>query len=147
MILLKLIFLAFFGVCAGGIVAAGVFAFITTIGLVPRLAGKTHTAKRLRRYEDCITVGATVGNLISLYSLRLPVESVLIKTVTGSIFGVFSGIFVGCLVLSLAETLNALPTVNRRIHLAVGMQYVILSLAMGKALGAFCYFYFRMMAV
>lgn len=144
MILLKLIFLAFFGVCAGGIISAGVFAFITTIGLVPRLAGKTHTAKRIRLYEDCITVGATVGNLLSLYAIRLPIESIFIKTISGSVFGVFSGIFAGCLVLSLAETLNALPTVNRRIHLAEGLQYVILSLAIGKALGAFFYFYLRM---
>ena len=50
------------------------------------------------------------------------------------------GIFVGCLVMSLAETLQALPVINRRIGLAVGLQYVILSLGVGKMLGALVYF-------
>ena len=50
------------------------------------------------------------------------------------------GIFVGCLVMSLAETLKALPVLNRRIRLAVGLQYVILAVAAGKVFGAAVYF-------
>lgn len=142
--LLKLLLLAFLGLCAGGIVSAGVFAFITTIGLVPRLAGKSRTAKHIRLYEDCIVIGATLGNVVSLYRFHLQAGHGLPAAFLMGAFGLFAGIFVGCLVLSLAETLNALPTVSRRIHLAVGLQYVILSLALGKALGAFVYFYFRM---
>ena len=49
-------------------------------------------------------------------------------------------IFVGCLVMSLAETLQALPVFSRRIHLAVGFQYVILSIALGKLMGSLIYF-------
>ena len=49
-------------------------------------------------------------------------------------------IFVGCLVMSLAETLKALPVLNRRIRLAVGLQYVILAVAAGKVFGAAVYF-------
>jgi len=58
--------------------------------------------------------------------------------------GLSIGIFVGCLVMSLAETLQALPVLNRRIHLAVGLQYVILSVAVGKLAGALTYFAWRM---
>ena len=39
--LIKLAFLAVFGLCAGGIIAAGVFAFLAIIGVFPRLIGKT----------------------------------------------------------------------------------------------------------
>ena len=56
------------------------------------------------------------------------------------IFGLGSGIFVGCLVMSLAETLKALPVISRRIRLAVGLQYVILSVALGKLFGCLVYF-------
>ena len=56
------------------------------------------------------------------------------------IFGLCSGIFVGCLVMSLAETLKALPVISRRIRLAVGLQYVILSVALGKLFGCLVYF-------
>ncbi len=57
-----------------------------------------------------------------------------------AIFGSSVGIFVGCLVMSLAETLKTLPVMNRRIHLAVGLQYIILSIGLGKMLGAILYF-------
>ena len=41
MILLKKCLLAFFGLCAGGIIAAGVYAFLAIIGVFVRLMGKT----------------------------------------------------------------------------------------------------------
>lgn len=56
------------------------------------------------------------------------------------IYGLAVGIFVGCLVMSLAETLKALPVISRRIHLAVGLQYVILAIALGKLIGSLVYF-------
>ena len=42
--------------------------------------------------------------------------------------------------MSLAETLKALPVVSRRIHLAVGLQYIVLAIALGKSCGALLYF-------
>ena len=57
------------------------------------------------------------------------------------IIGLSIGIFVGCLVMSLAETLQALPVISRRIHLAVGFQYLILSIALGKMAGSLLYFW------
>ena len=44
--------------------------------------------------------------------------------------------------MSLSETLKVLPVMNRRIRLAVGLQYVILALALGKMVGACVYFYY-----
>lgn len=40
----------------------------------------------------------------------------------------------------LAETLKTLPVMNRRIHLAVGIQYIILAIGVGKLAGAMVYF-------
>lgn len=56
---IKQLILAAVGLAAGGIISAGVFAFITIIGLVPRLAARTKTAKHVRLYEDIIVLGAT----------------------------------------------------------------------------------------
>ena len=42
------------------------------------------------------------------------------------------------------ETLKALPVISRRIHLAVGLQYLIFALAAGKLTGSLVYFWFRM---
>lgn len=59
------------------------------------------------------------------------------------IAGLSCGIFVGCLVMSLAETLKALPVLSRRLRLAVGLQYLILAIAAGKCAGSLYYFLYK----
>lgn len=137
--LLRQAFLGFFGLCAGGVIAAGVFAFLAIIGVFPRLIGKTHTRGHIILYETVIILGGSLGNAMDLYEFPIFGGNFLLGTA-----GLSIGIFVGCLVMSLAETLKALPVINRRIHLAVGLQYVILSIGIGKLIGALLYFSQRM---
>lgn len=54
------------GLCSGALVAAGMFAFVTMIGVVSRMAASTKTICHAMRYEDCVVVGATVGNIFPL---------------------------------------------------------------------------------
>ena len=63
MILLKKILLAFFGLCAGGVIAAGVYAFLAIIGVFVRLMGKTGTRKHIILYETVIVLGGVLGIL------------------------------------------------------------------------------------
>lgn len=133
------------GACGGGLVAAGVFAFITIIGLVPRLAARTHTASQVKRYENWIILGSVMGNLVNLFSAMLAVGPILGQFIL-TVWGVATGIFVGCLVMSLAETLDAVPTINRRIRLSVGIQYVIAGIGIGKTVGALVYFIYNIAA-
>ncbi|MCI8513079.1 MAG: stage V sporulation protein AB [Lachnospiraceae bacterium] len=139
---IKQAFLFLTGLCAGGIIAAGVFAFIAVIGLVPRLAGRTHTAKHIELYEDFIVLGGTSGNLLSLYGSELSFDLPFLPgSLAGAAFGLASGVFVGSLVMSLAETLDAVPVLIRRLKLSVGLPWMILSLALGKTAGAFLFFW------
>lgn len=123
------------GLSAGGVIAAGVFAFLAIIGVFPRLMGRTGT-KRILLYETLIILGGILGNVSDLYELPIRAGG----NVALGIFGLASGIFVGCLVMSLAETLKTLPVINRRIHLSVGLPYVILAIGLGKLLGSVLYF-------
>ena len=143
MILLKKILLAFFGLCAGGGIAAGVYAFLAIIGVFVRLMGKTGTRKHIILYETVIVLGGVLGNIVDIYEFPIYMGS-FIGTIFRAVAGVCVGIFVGCLVMSLAETLKALPVISRRIHLAVGLQYLIFALAAGKLTGSLVYFWFRM---
>ncbi len=130
--------LAAVGASAGGIIAAGVFAFLAIIGVFPRLMGKTGTKNHVLLYETILILGGVLGNWGDLWPVPLgtgPFQSVLL-----GLCGLSVGIFVGCLVMSLAETLKALPTISRRIRLSVGLQYVILALALGKLSGSLIYF-------
>ena len=143
MILLKKILLAFFGLCAGGVIAAGVYAFLAIIGVFVRLMGKTGTRKHIILYETVIVLGGVLGNIVDIYEFPIYMGS-FIGTIFLAVAGVCVGIFVGCLVMSLAETLKALPVISRRINLAVGLQYLIFGLAAGKLTGSLVYFWFRM---
>lgn len=133
---LKELFLVFMGLSAGGVIAAGIFAFLAIIGVFPRLIGITHTSRHIMLYETVIIIGGVLGNVWDIYEFPLGFGG---NPVLG-IYGLSVGIFVGCLVMSLAETLKALPVISRRIHLGVGLQYIILSLGLGKLIGSLIYF-------
>ena len=139
---LKQILLSFLGFSAGIIIAAGIFAFLAIIGIFPRLIDVTRMKNHIVLCETMMIIGGILGNLMDLF--RIPKFSqwfgFSIGTAVLGIFGSATGIFVGCLVMSLAETVKALPILSRRIHLANGLQYVIASVAVGKSLGSIIYF-------
>ncbi|MCI9568604.1 MAG: stage V sporulation protein AB [Lachnospiraceae bacterium] len=128
--------LFFIGCSSGGVIAAGIFAFLAIIGVFPRMIHSTDSEKNIWLYETLLILGGIWGNLIDLYHLPIfPGGDVVL-----AVCGLTVGAFVGCLVMSLAETLKALPVLNRRIRLSVGLQYVILSIAAGKLGGSLLYF-------
>lgn len=136
--LIKQVFLGFIGLCSGFSVAAGVFAFITMLGVVPRLAARTHTAKYVYLYESAIIWGGALGNIWILYSLPLSLGHLFL-----GIFGVFSGIFVGCLAMALAESLRVFPIFTNRIQLKQGFPVVVAAVALGKAAATLFQFFRR----
>ena len=133
----KQIIMALIGLSAGSIVAGGLFGFIVSLGVVSDFADRTGTANRIGLYEDAVTLGGIAGNLVLLYEIPLTAISPLL-----GIFGIFSGIFVGCWALALAEVLNVFPIFLRRINVTKGIGFVILGIAVGKVLGASAYFFF-----
>lgn len=133
----RVVLLAVIGLSAGLIVSGGLFAFIASLGVVSDIADRTHTGSKIMLYEDAITLGGIIGNVVSIYRVSIPVGTWL-----QAIFGLFSGIFVGCWAMSLAETLNVFPIFVRRIKLLQCVPYIILSIAIGKGIGSFFMFFF-----
>lgn len=138
--LLKQAFLGVIGLCAGGVIAAGIYAFLVIIGIFPRLIGKTKTRGHIILYETVMMTGGILGNLMDLYEMPIRVGGTLLLGICGLSFG----IFVGCLVMSLAETLKALPVLVRRTRLAVGLPIIILAIGIGKMAGSLVYFFHGM---
>lgn len=133
----KQIIMSLIGLSAGSIVAGGLFGFIVSLGVVSDFADRTGTANRIGLYEDAVALGGIAGNLVLLYEIPLTAISPLL-----GIFGIFSGIFVGCWALALAEVLNVFPIFLRRINVTKGIGFIILGIAIGKVLGASAYFFF-----
>ncbi len=120
------------GITGGFVVAAGVYAFITLIGVLTRLAVRTNTANRILLYEDLVVLGAAIGNIVLLFEVKLPFGIVGLI-----IFGLFSGSFIGCLAVALEEVLQVFPVLTYRVRLKTGIPIIVLCLAIGKGLGAF----------
>ena len=129
-------FFVFYGLCAGGLIAASFLAFLSMLGVVPRLAGLTKSMKYARMYESFVAAGGILGTLIFIY--RWPVRAGYLLLVS---YGFFGGIFVGCMIGALAETIKSLPIFSRRLKLRSGIPYIIYGIALGKAFGCYLYFY------
>lgn len=150
----RIIFLGFCGICFGLITSAGVFTVLSAVGLVPRLIGKTHSAKEIMLYENLIILGTTVGGLFSVLGDEMHLKGLFVgrfgvsvgiwETVTNVVLsagGLFSGMLVGCLALAIAEMLDSIPIFARRVSFRHGLGVVILCMAVGKLCGSLFYFY------
>jgi stage V sporulation protein AB len=126
------VILVFLGLSGGLAIAAGVFAFIINVGILPRIAGRTHTAWAAKKYENATLVGGIIGNLWTIFPLKMPIGYVGL-----GIFGVGAGIFVGCLAMAISEILNVTPIFSRRFKLKRGLILLILSIGLGKMAGSF----------
>ena len=132
---MKAAVLLFLGFASGIAVAAGIFAFIAAIGIVPRMARRSGTKKFLRLYEDSIVLGGVFGTLSLFLEIRLPPVSFL-----AGLWAFAVGIFMGTLAMALAETLNVMPVLMRRVRLLRGLPRIITSFALGKVFGSLLYF-------
>ncbi|MBR3993342.1 MAG: stage V sporulation protein AB [Anaerotignum sp.] len=132
---MKEIFLIIFSVASGLMVSAGVFAFIAAIGIIPRMAWRTGTWHYVRFYEDVIVLGGLFGTTTMFVDYRLPPWWWLIIAVAA-----LEGVFVGVLAMALTEVLNVMPILMRRTRLTKGLQWIILSFALGKVAGSLIYY-------
>ncbi len=130
----RLIILALIGVSAGLMVSAGLFALIVEIGILTDFADRTHTADKILLYEDCTVLGGIIGNILSIFRVKIIGLQFLLP-----VLGIFSGIFVGGWSMALAEIMNVFPVFIRRLKIVRYTTAFIVSIAVGRSLGALIY--------
>ncbi|MFI3236990.1 MAG: stage V sporulation protein AB [Lachnospiraceae bacterium] len=136
------LFYGVIGLSFGGLAASGVLTVLVAVGLVPRFIGRVHEAKHIITIENTIIAGTLIGTLINLFGRFIEVGSLQpIGLVIEVLYGTFSGVFVGCLALAIAEMLDAIPIYFRRFGIRDGIPYILLSIACGKLVGSYLYFY------
>mgnify|MGYP000143343772 CR=1 FL=1 len=129
------IILAVIGLSSGAVVAGGLLHF-DRAGCDRGFADRTHTADHLLLYEDAAALGGIVGNLFFLFHVPVPFGRWLLP-----LFGLLAGMFVGCWSMALAEILNVLPIFVRRLKIVRYISAFILSMALGRGVGAVLYFF------
>ena len=128
------------GLSAGFMIAGGVFTTLIVVGLIPRFSEKTHTANHILLYEDMIIWGVIFGTFFTVYKLYISPSLQIITWPFLAIYGLFSGMFVGCLAIAIAEMLDTIPIFTRRIKFKQNTSVIILGMAFGKLLGSLFYF-------
>ena len=130
--------LGIIGFASGFIVAGGEVALMVGLGIIVRFIGISHTAGRIRYYEDAILAGAVAGTVLTVYEISIPLGSWILIPLGG-----FTGVFVGGWIMALAEVINVFPVYCRRLGITKGLSWIVISVAVGKVLGSLMHFYGR----
>ncbi len=119
------------GLSSGAIVSVGLFSLIISLGIVSKLADRTHTGNITTLYEVAVVLGGISGNLVWIYEINIPMVPILQIILFGC-----AGVFVGCWAMAIAEVINIFPIFIRKAGVGQYLQYIILSIALGKGIGA-----------
>lgn len=150
----KEILLAVIGASYGMLAAAGVFTVLVAVGLIPRFAGKMHTARKVILFEEMVIFGTVTGSFCSIFERYSQFAAFFqnrypqymstwlgLGNLLQAVVGIFSGMFIGCLALAIAEMLDSIPIFTRRISFRHGIGLAVLSMAVGKLCGSLFYFW------
>lgn len=115
-----------------------------------------HVSRKVFLFEEAVVLGVIAGTFFSVFDRYGKIGEFIrdrqlfgagtdgiwsgIGTAAVMVFGLFAGIFVGCLALAIAEMLDTIPIFARRIGFRHGLGIVVLSIALGKAAGSLLYF-------
>jgi stage V sporulation protein AB len=135
---ISILIVMFIGLAGGLAVGTGYVAFLTVLGVIPRLTQLSKTMKMIHWYEWAVVLGALTGVLVSLEDIVL-----FLKTYFLIPIGLASGIFYGLVAAALTEVLNVLPILAKRVGVDGKITILLMALVLGKILGSlFHWIYF-----
>lgn len=119
------------GLSSGIAVGSGFVAFLTVLGIIPRLIQLSKTDMMLKTYIGCVIGGSLFGSLLSFSSITWD-QPVLFL----ALWGLFHGIFNGMLAAALTEVLNVFPILSKRIGLDGYLLWMLMAIVFGKIVGS-----------
>jgi stage V sporulation protein AB len=128
---IKILSVLFLGLASGLAVGSGFVAFLTVLGVIPRLTQLSKTINMIQHYQLAVVIGALVGVYASLRDPVIGISAFFLIPL-----GLTGGIFVGMLAAALTEVLNVLPILAKRINLDGKILYLIMAIVIGKIFGS-----------
>lgn len=128
---LNLLFVIFLGFAGGVSVGAGYVAFLTVLGIIPRLTQLTKTMKMIHHYEWGIALGSVIGTMFLVWNPHFSLPSFV-----PILLGLIYGIFVGMMAAALTEVLNVWPILAKRIGAEGKIVILMMALVIGKIVGS-----------
>lgn len=126
------------GFSSGIAVGAGFIAFITILGVIPRLIQISQAQTYVKVFVASVIFGTLCGTYFSFTPFTFNDSFILLM-----VFGISHGIFNGMLVAALAEILNVFPILAKRLHLKKYLLSLFMAIIFGKVFGSlFQWLYF-----
>ncbi|HLR21890.1 MAG TPA: stage V sporulation protein AB [Tissierellaceae bacterium] len=118
----------------GAVAGAALSAFITLIKLIPQMSQMTETQKSIKTYEIVFTIGTVIFTIAYFSDSNLGLSKII-----AIIIGTFIGIFVGLFSSALAEVLNIIPILTKKLGMREEINYIIYVLLFGRLVGSVYY--------
>ncbi|WLR56476.1 stage V sporulation protein AB [Mesobacillus subterraneus] len=135
---ISILFIMLVGLASGLAVGSGFVAFLSVLGVIPRLTQLTKTMKLISWYEWSVVLGALLGTVGSLRDPLLSFSPLVMIPL-----GLAGGIFVGMLAAALTEVLNVLPILAKRVRVDDKLETLLMAIVLGKVFGSlFHWIYF-----
>ena len=139
---LKSFLLLITGLASGVGVAAGTFAFLLVIRVLPRMIQKAKLNHKIVFIENIVIRGLLFGTILSLFTWKKRWLFALLGKTLLTIYGLSAGIFAGCISVALAEILDTFPIFFRRLKIEENyVENFLFIMAIGKMVGSLFYFF------
>lgn len=120
---------------SNGLVVGAVFAgFISMLDIIPRLVQISRTFEYRILYQNAFSMGVLAFTIIYLFDLNVELNNIVVA-ILGLIFGTFIGIFSS----ALAEVLNVIPVMSKKLKIKDELKIIIYALLFGKIAGSLYY--------
>ena len=135
--IISIIFAIFVGFAGGIAVGAGFVAFLSVLGVIPRLTQITKTKKYIRSIEWAVIFGAVAGGWFSLQDTIFHFSPYWLIPI-----GLACGTFVGMVAGALTEVLNVIPILAKRIGIDNKLLILLMAIVLGKITGSLFHWIF-----
>lgn len=119
------------GIGGGLLEGAGVASFLAVLDIVPRLTQLTNSYKYVSFYQNILIISSVSVTLGLFFNIKLYLSKFLLIPI-----GLFFGMYIGLLAGALAEILNVIPVLERRLKLKKNIYYPMIAISLGKVIGS-----------
>lgn len=117
---------------SGGLVVGGAFAaFVAMLEIIPRLVHISKTSSYIKSYQNAYILGVISFTISYFFDFNFELNNLFIGII-GLIMGMFTGIFSS----ALAEVLNVVPVMSKKLRLKNDSKIIIYALLFGKVAGS-----------
>ena len=125
---------AFVGLSAGVVIGSAAAAFFTLLNFISRTIQVANARKMVKIYQNIIALGASAYSFIYFSNITFKLNNMI-----SALVSLFMGYFLGMFSSTLAEVLDVIPILSKKLKTKHRLKYITTSLLFGKTLGSLCY--------